>query len=70
MTNTPRNSSLNEGHLHKELAEFLRSSKLITDLSNHTNTTVNMALPMDDGSEQRIREMEGEYTEFLDDTVS
>lgn len=29
-----------------------------------------MALPMDDGSEQRIREMEAEYTEFLDDTVS
>ena len=48
----------------------MRSSKLITDLSNHTKTTVNMALPMDDGSEQRIREMEGEYTEFLDDTVS
>ncbi|XP_067934630.1 DNA replication licensing factor MCM3-like [Watersipora subatra] len=26
-----------------------------------------MALPMDDGSEQRIREIEAEYTEFLDD---
>lgn len=31
-----------------------------------------MALPMglDDGSEQRIREIEAEYTEFLDDVVS
>ena len=29
-----------------------------------------MALPLDDGIEQRIREIEAEYTEFLDDTVS
>lgn len=30
-----------------------------------------MALPLvDDGAEQRMREIEAEYTEFLDDTVS
>lgn len=29
-----------------------------------------MALPLvDDGSEQRMREIEAEYTEFLDDSV-